>query len=267
MKSSSTSRAERAATKSAVSSSAEVTFSKIAGGPALARFARACWAVCAVTSEELAIALLGAGRELSSVWEVQYGLLWLSPTLLSASATCALLGAFVAWLVQQSETRAVRALLGAFGVAAGAVLGFGVGGGRHLATLGQRGGFAMIVGALFGALVWALAPALARLERERPVWCAALVAGGVFLAELANRLILVRLYPAFHLGLAAWVLLALPLAGEALRRAWRSQPEPAASRAGGAGTALTLGTWLLATLLVLPSAQRLARFDNFRFVV
>ena len=240
---------------------------RAASRSALARLARACWSVWLVVALELIVALGLAARELSSVWEVQYGLLWLLPTALGASALGALLGAFVAWLIEQSEVRAVRALLGAFGVAAGALLGFGVGGGRHLATLGQRGGFAMIVGALFGALVWALAPALARLERERPVWCAALVAGGVFLAELANRLILVRLYPAFHLGLAAWVLLTLPLAGEALRRAWRSQPEPAASRAGGGGTALTLGTWLLATLLVLPSAQRLARFDNFRFVV
>ena len=246
-----------------------MTFSKIAGGPALARFARACWAVWAVTAVELAIALLGAGRELSSVWEVQYGLLWLSPTLLSASATCALLGAFVAWLVQQSETRAVRALLGAFGVAAGAVLGFGVGGGRHLATLGQRGGFAMIVGALVGALAWAVAPGLARLERRRPWACAGLVALCALAAELANRLILVRLYPAFHLGLAAWVLLTAPLAAEAVYRALAAEREASARRAGTAAYSAggTVGVWLLAALLVLPSAKKLSHFDNFRLVV
>src|SRR4051812_1205096 len=212
--------AERAATKSAVSSSAEVTGSvRVAGGSPLARIARACWSAWAFLAAELTVALLGAGRELSSVWEVQYGLLWLAPTALTASAIVALLGAFVAWLVQRSETRAVRALLGAFGFAAGAVLGFGVGGGRHLATLGQRGGFAMIVGALVGALVWAAAPALARLERNRPGWCVGLVLLLVLVAELANHLILVRLYPAFHLGLAAWVLLTLPFAAEATLRA------------------------------------------------
>src|SRR6188768_3712720 len=197
--------AERAATKSAVSSSAEVTGSlRAAGGSALARVARACWAVWALVAVELTVALICSARELSSVWELQYGLLWLLPTALVAAAAVGLLGAWLAWLLQQSETRAVRALLAACAVAAGAVLAFGVGGGRHLATLGQRGGFAMIVGAIFGAAAWAVAPALARLERARPWACAALIALGVLLAELANHLILVRLYPAFHLGLSLW---------------------------------------------------------------
>ncbi len=126
----------------------------------------------------------------------------------------------------------------------------------------------MIVGALVGALVWAVAPALARLERKRPGWCIALIAAFVLLAELANRLILVRLYPAFHLGLAALVLLTLPLAAEALRRALALEAKrEASSRARARGAAMTLGLWLLSALLVLPSAGRLAHFDNFRFVV
>ena len=246
---------------------------RAAGGSALARIARACWSVWAVVAAELAVALLSAARELSSVWEVQYGLLWLAPTALAVSASGALLGAFVAWLVEQSEARAVRALLGAFGVAAGAVLGFGVGGGRHLATLGQRGGFAMIVGALLGASVWAVAPPLARLQRERPSWCVGLVALGVLLLELANHFVLVRLYPAFHLGLGACVLLMLPLAAEALQRsldAQRGAQRGAASNRAATKRyryGITLGVYLLAALLVWPSAQRLARFDNFRFVV
>ena len=238
---------------------------RVAGGSALARVARACGSVWAVVGLELAVALTFARRELASIWEVQFGVLWLLPTLLTVSALVAALGALLAWFIEQSQIRAVRALLGAFGFAAGAVLGFGVGGGRHLATLGQRGGFAMIVGALVGATVWAAAPPLARLQRERPWWCVGSIGLGVFVAELANRLILVRLYPAFHLGLAVLALLALPLAGEALHRALTP------SRELGAGSAkaslFVLGAWLLAALLVLPSAQRLARFDNFRFVV
>jgi len=239
-----------------------------AGGSALARITRACWAVWAFLVVELAVALLSAARQLTSIWEVQYGLLWLLPTGLAVSAASALPGACVAWLVEHSETRAVRALLGAFGGAAGAALGCGVGGGRHLATLGQRGGFAMIVGALFGALAWALAPLLARLQRERPGWCAGLIGLFVLLAELANHLILVRLYPAFHWGLVALVLLSLPLAGEAVQRALGSAaPRAAAKRRAASSAALTLGAWLLAALLVLPSARRLSHFDNFRFVV
>ena len=240
---------------------------RAAGGSALARVARACWLVWAVVAAELAVALLSAARELSSVWEVQYGLLWLTPTALAVSSSGAVLGAFVAWLVEQSESRAVRALLGAFGVAAGAVLGFGVGGGRHLATLGQRGGFAMIVGALVGALVWAAAPGLARLGRQRPFWCVGLVGAFVLLAELANHFILVRLYPAFHLGLGAWVLLTLPFGAESLQRALAPKRDAGPNRAGSRSYAITLAVWLLAALLVLPSARRLAHFDNFRFVV
>ena len=236
---------------------------RAAGGLALARVARACWAVWVVVAAELSVALSLAWRELSSVWEVQFGLLWLAPTALTAAAAAAVLGAFVAWLVEESETRAVRALLGAFGVASGAVLGFGVGGGRHLATLGQRGGFAISVGALLGALAWASAPALARLARERPWGCVGVIALVGLLAELANQLILVRLYPAFHWGLVAWVLLSAPLAAEALLRALGLGAKGAGSRSAR----ITLAACLLAALLVLPSAHRLAHFDNFRFVV
>ncbi|HET7538623.1 MAG TPA: sulfatase-like hydrolase/transferase [Polyangiaceae bacterium] len=240
---------------------------RAAGGSALARVARACWAVWAVVFVELAIALSRAARELSSVWEVQYGLLWLSPTALAASAAVGLLGAFLAWLVEQSETRAVRALLAACALAAGAVLGFGVGGGRHLATLAERGGFALLVGALFGLAAWSLAPALARLQRTRPWACVGLVALGVLLAELINQLVLVRLYPAFHWALAAWALLTLPFAAESVQRARGAEPGPSATRADATRALVTLGVWLLAALLVVPAARRLARFDNFRFVV
>ena len=240
---------------------------RVAGGSALARVARACWSVWAFVALELAVALGFAARELASVWEVQYGVLWLAPMALTVSALGGLVGAFLAWLVEQAEQRAVRALLGAFGVAAGAVLGFGVGGGRHLATLGQRGGFAMIVGALLGALAWAVAPALSRLQRERPWSCVGLVSLAVLAAELGNRLILVRLYPAFHLALAASVLLLLPLAAEALPRTMEERSPRRLTPGGGLFTWLSLGAWLLAALLVLPSARRLAHFDNFRFVV
>ena len=236
-----------------------------ASGPALARAARACWAAWAVLAIELGLTLSLAGRELASIWEVQFGLLWLAPTALAVSAAVALVGALVSWLVEHSEIRAVRGLLGAFAACAGLALGFGVGGGRHLSTLATRGGFALLVGALLGALSWAVAPRLARLQRERPLACLGAVALGLTAQDLANRLILVRLYPAFHLGLALLVLLGAPFAAEALNRALGG---PALVVVGGLKRgAATLGVWLLAALLVVPSARRLAHFDNFRFVV
>ena len=82
-----------------------------ASGPAFARMARALWAAWAVLALELGIALAIAGRELASVWEVQYGLLWLAPTALVLAGLAALLGLLAAWLVEHSEVRAVRGLL------------------------------------------------------------------------------------------------------------------------------------------------------------
>ena len=235
-----------------------------AGGSSLARVARACWSAWAVVALELAVALISAGREVAGIWEVQFGILWLAPTLLVASAAVACVGALLAWLLEHSEIAAVRGLLGAFGASAGAVVGFGVGGGRHLATLGQRGGFAMVVGAACGTLLWFSAPTLARLQRTRPLACFGLLFSALLLTELVNRLVLVRLYPAFHLGLSALVLLAAPFGAEALERAFgESERRVPGSRAA----ATTLGVWLLAALLVLPSARRLSHFDNFRLVV
>jgi hypothetical protein len=213
---------------------------------------------------ELGVAMASSAREIASVWELQFGLLWLAPTLLAAAGLLAAVGAALAWLVEQSEQRAVRSLLAALAAGAGAVVGFGVGGGRHLATLAARGGFALLVGALCGAALWASAPALARLLRARPAWCVLFVALLALLAELANRFVLVRLYPAFHLALAAGVLLIVPLGAEAFERALGASAQaPARLRA----SALTLGAWLLAALLVVPSAARLSRFDNFRSLV
>ncbi|MES1178869.1 MAG: sulfatase-like hydrolase/transferase [Myxococcales bacterium] len=236
----------------------------LASGPLLARVARAVWSAWVVVGVELLLALLGAAREVTSVWEVQFGLLWLAPTLIVAAAALALGGALVAWLIEQSEIHAVRGLLGGLGACGGVVLGFGVGGGRHLATLGQRGGFAMFVGALSGALLWAVAPYLSRLLRARPLVCAGVLLAAMVLAELVNRLVLVRLYPAFHLGLGALVLLAAPLVGEAVARALsRVEERPMTRRAAAAPLVLTL----LSVLGALPSARKLAHFDNFRLVV
>jgi hypothetical protein len=227
----------------------------------MARAACAGWVVVAL---ELAIALGAARRELASSWELQFGLLWLAPTALAASGLVTFAGAFLAWLVEESEQRAVRALLAALGAGAGLIVGFGVGGGRHLATLATRGGFALLVAASSGSLLWLATPLLAGSLRSRPGRILALIAVLVLAVELANRFILVRLYPAFHLGLSASALLLAPLGAEALDRLLGPRSERAAS---ARGPWIALGVWLLAGLLILPAARRLAHFDNFRFIV
>jgi hypothetical protein len=235
-----------------------------ASGRALARIARAFWAGWAIVLLELAVALTCSAREIASFWELEFGLLWLGPSALAASAAVSAVGAFLAWLLEQSELRAVRGLLGALGAGAGAVVGFGVGGGRHLATLAARGGFALFVAAIAGFVVWSVAPVFARLLRGRPAWCLALVAVLVVTAELANRFVLFRLYPAFHLALGAIALLSAPLGAEALDR-WLN-PDTRRVRSF-VPSAIALGVFVLSPWLVVPSARRLAHFDNFRFLV
>ena len=190
-----------------------------AGGSALPRVARALWAGWILLAVELSIALLGAVHELAGAWEVQYGLIWLAPTAMAATSAFTLLGAGLGWLVEHAEARPVRGLLAGVASLFGLVVGFGVGGGRHLASLASRGGFALLVAAAAGALVWCSVAAAARLLRTRPGWCltALLLFGAT--AELVNHFVLVRLYPAFHLALAALVLISAPLAAEALERA------------------------------------------------
>lgn len=235
-----------------------------ASAPLLARVTRALWAVWTVVVLELLLAVLLAGSEIASVWEAQFGMLWLAPTLLVAAASVGLVGALVSFLIEHSEIRAVRGLLAGFGVLAGGLVGFGVGGGRHLSTLGLRFGFALAVGALLGAAAFVFAPRLARLLRERPLTCVGAVAVLVMSLEIVNRLVLVRLYPAFHLGLAAGALLVAPVAAEALHRALGGAGD---ARRGLKSALVTLGVALAAGLALLPSSRKLAHFDNFRLVV
>ena len=240
----------------------------VAGSRALPRLARALWAGWVLLAIELCIALGLAAREVASVWEVQFGLVWLAPTAMAAAGAVTLVGAGLAWLVEHAEAPPVRAVLaGAAGVS-GLVVGFGVGGGRHLASVSHRAGFALLVAASCGALVWAAALPFGRWFRTGPGWCFALVALSGIVAELVNRFVLVRLYPAFHLALAALVLSLAPLAAEALDRVL--EPEPPSARAAARRVPLAVGSLvvlLLLALLVVPTARRLSHFDNFRLVV
>lgn len=238
-----------------------------AGGRALPRISRALCAGWVVLGLELLVALVSAAKEVASLWEVQFGLLWLAPTALAAAGVITLGGAGLAWLVEHAEARPVRGLLTGVASIFGLVVGFGVGGGRHLATIQTRGGFALLVAALAGSLAWLAVAPLARGLRARPARCFALVVLCGLVAELVNRFVLVRLYPAFHLALAAWVLVSAPLAAEALDRALGEDPVPHVAK-----QRLPAGAWSLIALAVLacavvPSARKLSHFDNFRLVV
>ncbi len=226
------------------------------------RWARGVWATGAVLLVELvAVAMLGH-RGVASIWELQWGSLWLSPTALAVALVLGSLGVVLVALAERGDRTTPRAFV-ALGVAVfGAAVAWGVGGGRHLATLPTRGGFAAVVAVVCGSGAWLLSRHLARWIRERPrlVSLGAVVA--IALAEVTNRFVLVRLYPAFHLGLAVAalvlapaILVGVPVSGHRGGRFWRI--------ALGITAVLSLGALVGAR----SAAAQLAYFDNFRLFV
>jgi hypothetical protein len=208
-------------------------------------------------AELLAVAIARPGR-IASVWELQFGLVYLAPTLAGIAVFFGLVGAGWTALLDKAETRAApRLALAVAALAFAFPVVWGIGGGRHLASTSLRGGFAAGVALAAALFTFALAPRLARWWKARPLGFAAGLLAVVFLLELANRFVLVRLYPAFHLGLALLALLAMPAALLCSIR-------PAESRALAAAW---LGAGALAGVTLAPASGRLARFDNFRLLL
>lgn len=210
-----------------------------------------------LTLELIAVLLLGRAQ-LASVWELQFGLGYLAPALLACAAVAGLLG-----LATLRALDAPRAVLPAcIGLAASAVA-WGVGGGRHLATLPARGGFALLVGVAAAALGWAAAPAVRRWLSSHPGPLGVGMLLGALGLMLLDRTVLVRLYPAFHLALQGLALLSASLGAVALARGARERPS---RRSGWALGLLAAGTALAVAALV-PSSKRLGHFDNFRLLL
>src|SRR5687768_18026759 len=95
------------------------------------------------------------------------GLLFLGPTLLVAAGLIGSIGAFAELTLSEGRRHGRSALTLATALGAGAV-GFGVGGGRHLAALEPRIGFALLVAACAGAAAWAGHGHIVKARRERP---------------------------------------------------------------------------------------------------
>jgi hypothetical protein len=208
------------------------------------------------------VLVAGASRgRLSSVWETQTGLFWLGPTLVVGGAVGGVAGGLILLLLERSQERSHRSVVALVTALFGGIVAWGVGTGRHLQGLPARGGFALAVAGVLGCAAFWIAPRVARALRETPVRAAAASAALVVGLELTNRFVLVRLYPAFHLGLALATLLlgaALPYAsapGEPRRRArW----VPAAALAALAAAC---------AVVARPAAARLAYFDTFRLLL
>ncbi|HMJ14755.1 MAG TPA: sulfatase-like hydrolase/transferase [Polyangiaceae bacterium] len=227
----------------------------------LVRAIAATWCVLAI---ELVIVLVLKSRQVTSVWEAQFGALWLAPTVLVASATLATVAGFAWALVEHAQVRWIRVFLAFSAAGMAGLVAWGVGGGRHLSEAAVRAGFAAALAAGAGAGAYWSSPTLAARIRRSPARVAVLSLLGIVVLELLNRFTLVRLYPAFHLGLSLLTVLLVPGVLLALPTSAQARSRPALG---------TYALWAvpvlvtLAAVLAKPAAQRLALFDNFRLVL
>jgi arylsulfatase A-like enzyme len=239
------------------------------------RIADAYLAIAALLVVELFVVGAVAHRELAGGYELTRALRNLLPIAVAAAAPVAIAGGVLVEIVRRAERPATRIALGVIAALYGGGVAYGVSAGRLFAG-GRRPGFvaivalaALVAGFLIGpVLARTLARAQATLSRRAGLFGAV----GVILigVEIANAIVLPRLYPAFHLGLAGVALLIAPFVSLAL-------PTPSAPRASDAGRPFRVSSGLLraisalllftaAAALAPSAARRLSRQDNIRLI-
>ncbi len=247
-------------------SSAERTRAPSQSASGVEPVARGVLGAWILLAAEFFLLLLVESERLSGVWEVQSGAIGLLPSWLLLASFPGALGGYCYLLVTQSAKRgSARLALAIVFFVLAFLLGWGVGGGRHLATASARSGFAVCLGIIAFAAVFFGAPRLGRRLAGKqgaslyPVAGAALLA--IFVLEAVNATVLVRLYPAFHGGLSV---LSYMLAGAM----WALRCLSGATEKRRSTAALgVLATGLLALALLVPASRFVAGFDNFRWVV
>jgi arylsulfatase A-like enzyme/HEAT repeat protein len=224
-----------------------------------ARGSVAAWMVILL---EAVVVLCLERRAITSVWEIQWGLLALLPVILPVAGLCGALGGVLLWLAA-GELRIHRFGMAALTGLLVAAAAWGVGGGRHLATIGSRGAFALGVGSAAMGITYLLVPALGRALRQQAGIVPLVAAVLALNLEVANHRLLVRLYPGFHLALAAACCLLAPFILSALVAVVPSR-KTATFRVKAALP------WLLivaAIALGRIGARSLSTFDNLRWLL
>jgi arylsulfatase A-like enzyme/HEAT repeat protein len=199
-------------------------------------------------------------HQLTNVWELQWGSTWLLPSALLLGLTLAVAWTlwWQAWLVAGKFGQAAGEGALLLGVVIG---GLGITNGRHFDVWWRR---ALFVALLVAAVGWGARRVRPLLQRALSTAKLRWIVGAWVVAialELVNRWVLVRLYPAFHLGL--WLLTAgaLAFAGHLLSKRL--------ARPHGRGALAARAAWsmlvVLSALGLQPAAERLSRFDNFRW--
>lgn len=192
---------------------------------------------------------------LTGPWELRVALSRILPIAVLAALPVAISFTLVGVLTDRPG-RTPRAIVTTAGALGAAVLGYGVTFGRHFQVLGVRVGFIALLAVLAAATVWFAAPRLAAARRRFPSWVAVSFAVAAVACDVANQLVLPRLYPAFHVALSV---LAVGLA------AWAGRPlAKALSRRVLVG--LALGAIVLATAVSPLATRDLRQWDNVRFL-
>ncbi|MGK4004994.1 sulfatase-like hydrolase/transferase [Sorangium sp. So ce1036] len=235
------------------------------------RMADAYLALAALAAAELLVVGALRWRELVGPYELARALRDLLPLALAAAAPCAALLGAVLEVTMRAERAAFRAVATLLAGAFGGAVAFGVSTGRMLEG-GRRAPFIAAVALVGAGAAFALAPRVARaLRRARAAdlgrWLVLAVACAVVLLEIANARVLPRLYPAFHLGLAALTLVVATFATPALpARAARDGDRDVRRSPRLARAALALVLFAFGAALAPGAAERLSFADNIRLI-
>ncbi len=216
--------------------------------------------------ELVSVAVL-AHTELASAAELLFAVRGLGPIAAVAAAPLAVAcGAVVECLARSART-GPRVAVSVAGAALAFSVGWGVAGGRRFEGAG-RWIFALALAGTVAALAYVLSPhvprALERVGKRRRVALALGVSVAIVtVAEVANRLVLPRLYPAFHHGLVAVAFLGAAGATLAYGPLGKSRP---ATRAGLARAVVALVIFAGSAALTPSAASSVALADNVRLV-
>ncbi|MBK9263571.1 MAG: sulfatase-like hydrolase/transferase [Polyangiaceae bacterium] len=227
---------------------------------------------------EIIVVAIVHRRELVGIYEPGLAITALWPITFAAAAPIAVAAGVIVELARHAQSMLARLGLSLASAAYGAWVAFGVSTGRHLAG-GARVPFVLGVALVGFFAAFAVGPLLARAlvpRRDKRFVLHVVLAVVVIeiVLELVNALVLPRLYPAFHRGLALLSLLVVPfvtVAFDGLRELTAAEARPARGVVGRyfgklARVAMALVAFALCCAVASLSAQRMAPADNMRLV-
>jgi arylsulfatase A-like enzyme/HEAT repeat protein len=222
------------------------------------------WAALLFCVLEAALLVGMRNRDFANLWELQWGITCLLPTLTLQAVLAGLMGAtLVAGALAPQPT--LRWLALGFAVMLATWLGYELTFGRHFALWWRRVGFIAVLAVSAGGAVFWGGKYLQNLLHERPRLAAWLALTTALLFLAVNRFVLVRLYPAFHVGLGWLSLVSAGIAGLGyVAGRGVTSGDPRRARAIGLGSIVVVT--VLAGACLVPASRMLSRFDNFRWV-